>query len=69
MFVLILSGESLCVDPIKNSLKLFEKKNVLECHLQENVKIYYLKDEYDDDSAANEVYESVAAFKWTRNTD
>ncbi|OXU29518.1 hypothetical protein TSAR_003830 [Trichomalopsis sarcophagae] len=62
-------GESLCVDPIKNSLKLFEKKNILECHPQEHVKIYYLKDEYDDDAAANTVYETIAAYKWTRNTD
>ncbi|XP_058793688.1 glycerol-3-phosphate acyltransferase 1, mitochondrial isoform X2 [Phymastichus coffea] len=62
-------GESLCVDPIKNSLKLFEKKNILECHPQENIKIYYLKEEYDDDIAANEVYETIAAYKWTRNID
>lgn len=62
-------GESLCVDPIKNSFKLFEKWDVLECHLQENVKIYYLKEEYDNDKAANQIYESVAAFKWTRNIE
>ncbi|XP_015585337.1 glycerol-3-phosphate acyltransferase 1, mitochondrial isoform X2 [Cephus cinctus] len=62
-------GESLCVDPIKNSFKLFEKWNVLECHPQENVKIYYLKEEYDEDSAANQIYESIAQFKWTRNID
>ncbi|XP_031842920.1 glycerol-3-phosphate acyltransferase mino isoform X2 [Nomia melanderi] len=60
-------GESLCVDPIKNSLKLFEKWNVLECHPQENIKIFYLKDEYDTDSAVTTVYETIAAFKWTRN--
>ncbi|XP_029045930.1 glycerol-3-phosphate acyltransferase 1, mitochondrial isoform X1 [Osmia bicornis bicornis] len=60
-------GESLCVDPIKNSLKLFEKWNVLECHPQENVKICYLKDEYDTDSTVTKIYDTVAAFKWTRN--
>lgn len=60
-------GESLCVDPIKNSLKLFEKWNVLECHPQENIKIFYLKDEYDTDSAVTTIYETIAAFKWTRN--
>ncbi|XP_015514001.1 glycerol-3-phosphate acyltransferase 1, mitochondrial isoform X2 [Neodiprion pinetum] len=62
-------GESLCVDPIKNSFKLFEKWEVLECHPQENVKIYYLKEEYDNDKAANQIYESIATFKWTRNID
>ncbi|XP_076382724.1 glycerol-3-phosphate acyltransferase mino isoform X1 [Megalopta genalis] len=62
-------GESLCVDPIKNSLKLFEKWNVLECHPQENIKILYLKDEYDKDWAVTEIYETIAAFKWTRNVN
>ncbi|XP_014222103.1 glycerol-3-phosphate acyltransferase 1, mitochondrial isoform X2 [Trichogramma pretiosum] len=62
-------GESLCVDPIKNSLKLFEKKNILECHVQENAKIYYLKDEFDDEEAVNQIYETLATFKWTRNID
>ncbi|XP_053977074.1 glycerol-3-phosphate acyltransferase 1, mitochondrial isoform X1 [Hylaeus volcanicus] len=62
-------GESLCVDPIKNSLKLFEKWNVLECHPQENIKLFYLKDEYDTDTAATSIYETIAAFKWFRNTN
>ncbi|XP_076240613.1 glycerol-3-phosphate acyltransferase mino isoform X2 [Calliopsis andreniformis] len=62
-------GESLCVDPIKNSLKLFEKWNVLEYHPQENIKVFYLKDEYDTDSAVTDIYETIAAFKWTRNTN
>ncbi|XP_012153367.1 glycerol-3-phosphate acyltransferase mino isoform X2 [Megachile rotundata] len=60
-------GESLSVDPIKNSLKLFEKWNVLECHPQENVKICYLKDEYDTDSAVMKIYNTIATFKWIRN--
>lgn len=62
-------GESLCVDPIKNSLKLFEKWNVLECHSRENVKILYLKDEYDTDSAVMEVFNAIAIYKWTRNVN
>lgn len=62
-------GESLCVDPIKNSLKLFEKWNVLECHAQENIKIFYLKDEYDKDWAVTEIYETIAPFKWIRNVN
>ena len=60
-------GESLCVDPVKNSLKLFEKWNVLECYPQENIKVFYLKDEYDTDSTVTNIYETIAAFKWTRN--
>ncbi|KAL0110828.1 hypothetical protein PUN28_014047 [Cardiocondyla obscurior] len=62
-------GESLCVDPIKNSFRLFEKWNVLECHMQENVKILYLKENYDTDAATKDVYDSIAVFKWVRNMD
>lgn len=62
-------GESLCVDPIKNSFKLFEKWNVLECHMQENVKIFYLKEDYDKEVITKNVYDTIAAFKWTRNVN
>ena len=58
-------GESLCVDPIKNSFKLFEKWNVLECHMQENIKIFYLKEDYDKEVITKSVYDTIAAFKWT----
>ncbi|XP_057339821.1 glycerol-3-phosphate acyltransferase 1, mitochondrial isoform X1 [Microplitis mediator] len=61
-------GESLSVEPIKNSLKLFEKWQVLECHPEENAKIYYLRDEYDNDEAANQIYESIEVFKWTKQS-
>ncbi|KAJ8684307.1 hypothetical protein QAD02_020099 [Eretmocerus hayati] len=60
-------GESLCVDPIKNSLKLFEKMDILECHIQDNIKLYYLKDDADNDESAKEIYDSVAEFQGTRN--
>lgn len=60
-------GESLCVDPIKNSFKLFEKWNILECLLQENIKIFYLKLEYDTDAAIKPFYQDIAEFKWTKN--
>lgn len=59
-------GESLCVDPIKNALKLFEKWNVLECHPEENIKIFYLKDEYNTDSAVMKIYDNIAIFKWIK---
>ncbi|KAK9294563.1 hypothetical protein QLX08_010868 [Tetragonisca angustula] len=61
--------ESLSVDSIKNSLKLFEKWNVLECHPEENIKIFYLKDEYDTESAIMELYDTIAAFRWTENVN
>ncbi|XP_035735110.1 glycerol-3-phosphate acyltransferase 1, mitochondrial-like isoform X2 [Vespa mandarinia] len=62
-------AESLCVDPIKNSFKLFEKLNILECVPQGNVKIFYLKVDYDTDVAIENFYQDIAAFKWTRSTE
>uniref|UniRef100_A0A0C9RZT5 Gpam_0 protein n=2 Tax=Fopius arisanus TaxID=64838 RepID=A0A0C9RZT5_9HYME len=62
-------GESLSVDTIKNAIKTFEKWNVLECHPHENTKLYYLRDEYDNDAATNEVFEIIDTFKWTRNVN
>ncbi|KAK1125192.1 hypothetical protein K0M31_006532 [Melipona bicolor] len=59
--------ESLSVDLIKNSLKLFEKWNVLECHSEENIKICYLKDKYDTESATMKLYDTIAAFRWIKN--
>jgi len=59
----------LCVDPIKNSFRLFEKWNVLECHMQENIKVFYLKEDCDTDTATKNVYDTIAAFKWIRNMD
>ncbi|XP_050594328.1 glycerol-3-phosphate acyltransferase 1, mitochondrial isoform X3 [Bombus affinis] len=60
-------SECLSIDSIKNALKLFEKWNILECYPQENVKIFYLKDQYDTDSAVTKIYDIIAAFRWTKN--
>ncbi|XP_066581402.1 glycerol-3-phosphate acyltransferase 1, mitochondrial isoform X2 [Prorops nasuta] len=62
-------GESLSVDSIKNSIKLFEKWNVLECYPQENIKIYYLKEPFDNEIAAAEVYDSIAIYRWSKKTN
>ncbi|XP_034949912.1 glycerol-3-phosphate acyltransferase 1, mitochondrial isoform X2 [Chelonus insularis] len=62
-------GESLSVEPIKNSLKFFEKRKYIECHPEENARIYYLCDEYDNDDATNRIYESIEIYKWTKRVN
>ncbi|KAK7863758.1 hypothetical protein R5R35_011159 [Gryllus longicercus] len=57
-------GESLSVDPIKNSLKLFERWGVLECHIEENVKLYYLSESRDSEESVREVYNKINKYKW-----
>lgn len=57
------------MDPIRNSLKLFENWGVLECHNEQNTKIYYLKEAYDNDEDIDQIYSSVEIYKWTKVVD
>jgi hypothetical protein len=52
------------VDPFKNSLKLFEHWEVLECLSHDKIKLYYLKDKYDSEQNVETVFEKVKRFKW-----
>jgi len=63
MFVYF-AEESLSVDPFKNSLKLFERWEVLECHTCDQIKLYYLRDEFDSERSAQTVFDKVKRFKW-----
>ncbi|XP_012280948.1 glycerol-3-phosphate acyltransferase 1, mitochondrial isoform X2 [Orussus abietinus] len=54
-------GESLNVDAVKNSFKLFESWNIIEFYSQENIRMFYLADTYDDNESTNSIYESIAA--------
>lgn len=63
LFHCFITGESLCIDPIKNSFKLFEKWNVLELLMHERTKMISLKKEYDTDVATKSVYDTIAVFK------
>jgi glycerol-3-phosphate O-acyltransferase 1/2 len=52
------------VDPFKNSLKLFERWEVLECFTRDQIKLYYLRDEFDSERRVQTVFEKVKRFKW-----
>lgn len=56
--------ESLSVDAFKNSLKLFERWEVLECLSHDRIKLYYLRDEFDSEQNVQTVFEKVKRFKW-----
>jgi hypothetical protein len=51
------------VDPFKNSLKLFEHWEVLECLSHDRIKLYYLSDKYDCERSLQKVFEKVKRFK------
>lgn len=65
-FLTLTTEESLSVDPIKNSLKLFERWGVLECYTQDRIKLYYLKDAFDSEVSVEKVCEKFNKFKWMR---
>lgn len=52
------------MDPFKNSLKLFERWEVLECFTRDQIKLYYLRDEFDSERRVQTVFEKVKRFKW-----
>lgn len=56
-------GESLSVDTIRNSLKLLEKWDVLDCHNQDNIKLYYLGAQYDDEASFANIITKVQQFQ------
>lgn len=55
--------ESVSVDPIKNALKLFQKWDVLECHNEGKLRLYYLKENFDSSEAVREVYNKVNKYR------
>lgn len=69
--------ESASVDTIRNVLKLMEKWEVVECHNQDRIKLYYLGREYEregsvEQSGANSlltpVIERIRQFQWSAVT-
>nr|CAD7197989.1 unnamed protein product [Timema douglasi] len=63
----MLYGESLCVDPIKNALKLFERWEVLGCHSEDRVKSYHLKEAFDSETEVALVLDKLNRFKFPLN--
>lgn len=56
-------GESVSVDTVRNSLKLLEKWDVLDCHNQDHIKLYYLGAQYDDEASFANVITKVQQFQ------
>lgn len=56
-------AESMSTDSIRNALKLFERWDVLECHTQDRVKLYYLTPKYDDMKQVVNVVTHLSRFK------
>lgn len=51
------------VDSIKNALKLFQKWEVLECHSEKKIRLYYLTENYDATESLRPIYDKINMFK------
>lgn len=51
------------MDAFKNSLKLFERWEVLECFSHDRIKLLYLRDEFDNERSIQTVFDKVKRFK------
>lgn len=59
----VLYGESVCADPIKNALKLFQQWDILECHSEEKVRLIYLRDQHDNTESVKRVYDRINKYR------
>lgn len=59
----ILVEESVSVDPIKNALKVYQKWDIIECHSEKKLRLYYLKDNQDNSDAVKLVFDKVNKFR------
>ncbi|XP_050310386.1 glycerol-3-phosphate acyltransferase 1, mitochondrial isoform X1 [Anthonomus grandis grandis] len=55
--------ESVAVDPIKNALKYYQKLGVLECHQENKLRLYYLKESYDNSDSVKVFYDKINRFR------
>ncbi|RZC42703.1 glycerol-3-phosphate acyltransferase 1, mitochondrial [Asbolus verrucosus] len=55
--------ESVSVDPIKNALKLYQKWDYLECHAENKLRLYYLKENQDNIESVKLLYQRVNKFR------
>ncbi|XP_034256133.1 glycerol-3-phosphate acyltransferase 1, mitochondrial isoform X2 [Thrips palmi] len=56
-------AESVSTDTIKNALKLLERWDIVECHTQDRVKLYYLSSKFDNIDSLLEVVNFIGEFK------
>ncbi|XP_076316924.1 glycerol-3-phosphate acyltransferase 1, mitochondrial-like isoform X2 [Tachypleus tridentatus] len=60
---LIVYEECFAADQLKNAVKLFEHWKVVECYIQDSVKLYYLSSGYNSEEAVNEIIRNIEEYK------
>lgn len=59
----LFAEESVSVDTIKNAFKLFQKWDILECHAEKKLRLYYLKDSEDNSDSVKNLYTRINKFR------
>jgi hypothetical protein len=61
--IVCLADESVSVDTVRGALKLMEKWEVVECHTQDKIKLYYLGQHYDGEGMLSPIIDRIQQFQ------
>ncbi|ROT80340.1 hypothetical protein C7M84_000919 [Penaeus vannamei] len=56
-------GESICVDPIRNAVKLFESQSIIESYTHDSVRLLYLSTHYDSEEQLSSLLLDIDSFR------
>ncbi|KAK4326659.1 hypothetical protein Pmani_002818 [Petrolisthes manimaculis] len=56
-------GESICVDPIRNAVKLFESESIMECYNHNSIRLVYLTREYDAEDRLSPLISEIDSYR------
>ncbi|XP_017778247.1 PREDICTED: glycerol-3-phosphate acyltransferase 1, mitochondrial isoform X1 [Nicrophorus vespilloides] len=65
----LLYEESVSVDPIKNALKLYQRLELLEVHTEKKLKLYYLKENVNNNDSVKKMFEKIDVYRSTQKFD
>ena len=56
-------GESVCIDPLRNAVKLFETMAVLESYSHSSVRVIYLSRDYDSEDQLAPLISEIESYR------
>ncbi|KAL7641730.1 UNVERIFIED_CONTAM: hypothetical protein RMT77_007604 [Armadillidium vulgare] len=59
----LLYGESIAVDPLRNALKLLETDGIIESYSQDNLKIIFLSKDFESEERLWSIQEEISSFR------
>lgn len=66
LFILFLYivGESVSSDAVKNAFKSYQKWDILECHTENKIRLYYLREGHDNSESVQALCERVNKYRY-----